>query len=52
MRKIIAHCGIGYQGAKHVEEFEFPDDMSQEEIDKEVYEWALQYLEVWWDDAV
>ena len=48
MRKIKAHCGIGYAGAEHEEEFE--DDATEDEILEEVKDWAEQYLEFWWDE--
>lgn len=50
MRKIKAHCGIGYAGAEHEEEFEFEDDATEDEILEEVKDWAEQYLEIWWDE--
>ena len=49
MKKIIAHCGIGYCGAEHEEEFEFDDNYTDEEIEEEIYDWATQFLDVWWD---
>lgn len=49
MRKIKARCGIGFVGANYEEEFEFEDDMSDENIEKEIYEWAQQFLEVCWE---
>ena len=50
MRKIKAQCGIGFVGANYEEEFEFEDDMSDEDIEKEIYEWAQQFLEVCWEE--
>ena len=50
MRKIKAHCGIGYAGAEHEEEFEFEDDATEDEILEGVKDWAEQYLEFWWDE--
>lgn len=50
MRKIKAHCGIGYAEAEHEEEFEFEDDATEDEILEEVKDWAEQYLEFWWDE--
>lgn len=49
MRKIKARCGIGFVGENYEEEFEFEDDMSDENIEKEIYEWAQQFLEVCWE---
>ena len=33
MKRIRAYCGIGFIGATHEEEFEFPDDAWWEEAD-------------------
>ncbi len=49
MKKIKAHCGIGFAGAVYDEEFEFQDDMTDDEINDEIQEWAEQFLEVWWE---
>lgn len=50
MKRIKAYCGIGFIGAAHEEEFEFPDDASSEEITEAVDEWAKQFLESWWKE--
>ncbi len=49
MKKITAHCGIGFCGAEHEEEFEFEDTATEEEIEEELYDWANQFLDVWWN---
>ena len=36
MKKIRAHCGIGFVGATYEEEFEFDDDMTDDEIGKQM----------------
>ena len=51
MKRIRAYCGIGFIGATHEEEFEFPDDASSEEITEAVDEWAKQFVEAWWEEA-
>ena len=51
MKKIKAHCGIGFAGAVYDEEFEFKDDVTDDEIDDEIQEWAEQFLEVWWEET-
>lgn len=51
MRKIKAHCGIGYAGAEYKEEFEFDDDTTDDEIENEIYNWAEQFLETWWEEV-
>lgn len=50
MRKIKVQFGIGFAGANYEEEFEFEDDMSDENIEKEICEWAQQFLEIWWEE--
>lgn len=50
MRKIKAQFGIGFAEANYEEKFEFEDDMSDEDIEKEIYEWAQQTLEIWWEE--
>ena len=47
MRKIKAHCGIGYAGVEYEEEFEFDDNVT----DDEIYNWAEQFLETWWEET-
>ena len=49
MKKIKAHCGIGFAGATYDEEFEFDDDMTDDEINDEINDWAEQFLETWWE---
>ena len=51
MKKIIAHCGLGFCGAEHEDELEFEDDVTEEEINKEVWMWAGQFLDVWWEES-
>lgn len=43
MKKIKAHCGIGFAGATYDEEFEF-DDVTDDEINDEINDWAEQFL--------
>lgn len=40
MRRIIATAEIGYPGCEVTEEFEFPDNTSDEEIEEYVEDWA------------
>ena len=51
MKKIRAHCGIGFAGATYEEEFEFEDDVTDYEINDEIYDWAEQFLETWWEES-
>jgi hypothetical protein len=46
--KISVHLSIGYPGACHDDELEFPDDATDDEIDAEVQEWAANYIEWTW----
>lgn len=50
MKRIIAHCGIGYIGAEHEDEFCFDDNITESEIEDEIYDWANQFLEIWWEE--
>lgn len=50
MRKVIAHCSIGYTRTVREKTFEFEDGLTEREIADKIYEWANQFLQVWWDD--
>lgn len=50
MRRIKATYGIGYVGAEHEEIFEFDDDVTEEEIENEIWDWATSNLDVNWED--
>lgn len=50
MKKIKAHCGIGFARTTYDEEFEFDDDMTDDEINDEINDWAEQFLETWWEE--
>ncbi len=50
MKKIKAHCGIGFAGAEYEEEFEFEDEATEDEIADEISVWAKQFLEFWWEE--
>lgn len=47
----IGRCGIGYSGATHEEVFEFEDGTSEKEMENELWEWAEQFLEAWFEDG-
>ena len=49
VKKIKAHCGIGFYEAEYEKDFEFDDDATEDEIGEVINNWANQYLEVWWD---
>ena len=51
MKKIKAYCGIGFVGAVHEEEFEFEDDVKEDEILSEINDWADGLLEFWWEES-
>ena len=48
MKKVYASANFGFVGATHEDIFEFEDDATEEEIEKEVWEWATQFLEIYW----
>ena len=50
MRKIKATCGIGFYD-DHEEEFEFPDDYTDDEITQEIWDWAMQFLNANWEEV-
>lgn len=39
---------IGYPSACHEDELEVPDDATDEDIEREVQEWAGNYIETSW----
>lgn len=47
----IGRCGIGYPGATHGEVFIFEDETSEKEMQDELWEWAKQFLEAWFEDG-
>lgn len=49
MIKRIGCCGFGFPHATYTEEFEFPDNYTEEEMEKELSEWANQFVEIWWE---
>lgn len=49
MIKVIATCGFGFGEAEREEEFEFTDDYTEREIEKDIWEWAEQFLNVSWE---
>lgn len=50
MKKIKAYCGIGFAGETYDEDFEFDDDIPDDEISNEINDWAEQFLETWWEE--
>lgn len=51
MIKRIGKCGIGFSGVTHTETFEFPDGYTEEEMIKELWEWATQFVEIWFEEG-
>lgn len=51
MIKRIGKCTFGFAGATCVSEFEFPDNYTEEEMEKELSEWANQFVEIWFEDC-
>ncbi len=43
--KVRFHLGIGYTGADHEEDVEFPDDVNDREISDSLMEWIWNYIE-------
>lgn len=51
MIRKIGRCGVGYPNATHEELFEFEDGTSEKEMENELWEWAEQFLEAWFEDG-
>jgi hypothetical protein len=48
MKTIYVHLSIGYPTATHSDELEFEDEATDEEINRDVQEWANNYIEISW----
>lgn len=51
MRKMRCWMGTGYAGCTHEDELEFDDDTTNEEIDKEVWEYFCNFLDCGWEEV-
>lgn len=51
MRKVHVEAQYGFHNCFHEEEFEFPDEYTDEEIEDELWEWAAQYVEIAWKEV-
>ena len=49
MKKIKFCCSIGFPSAIQEDVFEFDDTWSEEEIQDELWNWAEQFLETWFE---
>ena len=49
--KIKVGCSMSIQGAELEDEIEMPDDATNDEIEAEVREWALEQFEWYWTQA-
>lgn len=52
MRKIKFYLGTGFYGCDHEETFEFPDDLSDEEIEEEYKDWVDNRLDRSWYEII
>ena len=50
MIKRVGKCGIGFHGAEYEETFYFEDGTTEEQMQAELFEWAEQFLEAWFED--
>lgn len=50
MIKRIGKCSFGFPDKTYTEEFEFPDNSTEEEMEKELAEWANQFIVMWFED--
>ena len=51
MRRIKVSVGFGFHGCEHKHVFEFDDDMSDEQIEDEVYAWACEFIDLNWEEV-
>ena len=49
--KVRVGVAMGLQGCKIVDELEFDDGITDEELESEVREWALEKVE-WWHERI
>lgn len=50
MKKYHFYLGTGFTGATHEEEFEFDDNVSEEEVEETYEDWKNNILECgWWE---
>jgi len=48
MRRIHAEANYGFVGTEIEEDFEFDDNVTDEEIDDEIWNWACEQVGVSW----
>lgn len=46
MKKVHATASFGFVTAEHEEDFEFDDEWTDDEIEKEIWQWAQEFVEV------
>lgn len=46
--KVIYTLGIGFANAKQSEEFDLPDNLTDEELDADWQDWCSNYLDGGW----
>lgn len=51
MKKIKVTLDIGFPTARRTTEFEIDDDCDYSEIDEMAEEWAMQYVDIYWDEV-
>jgi hypothetical protein len=51
MREIKCNLSIGYPTAEHNDVIEVEDDATNEDIEREVEDWAHNYIEWSWEEA-
>lgn len=50
MRKIKFHLNTGYAGCLHEDILEFEDDITEEQIEYELEQWANDQIDAWWEE--
>ena len=51
MRKIKCFLSIGFPNAIETDEIEVDDDATSEQIQEEVYQAMIEYVDIYWEEA-
>ncbi len=51
MRTLKIYLTIGFPGAMHRDEIEVEDDATEEQIEEEVRDWAMNHVEWGWTEV-
>jgi len=51
MRKIAVYLSIGYPTAEHRATLVIEDDLSEEDVEREVQDWAYNFIDYGWEEV-